>query len=504
MTGYEMLRLLMIFLTIVGVTTPAHAQSDDISAVSRSVVRVAVAKFEGEQIVDFGHGTGFAIAPNRIVTNAHVVALAVSDPQNVRIGVIPAEGSPPTPARIIAIDPARDLAVLELDQGSLPAVTLFSGRLSPGDTVASLGYPGNVDMATARSPEDMLQPRPPSRSMGNYSDTRNSQAGPAMVHTADIARGNSGGPLVDACGRVAGVNVAITNNESGDSTFGFAIPVASVTAFLREANIPVRANAAPCVSSEARERAEAMRLDKEQRDRAQDEANRVREADAQRAQALIAIEEARETRLYVALFLLVLALGAGGAAGVFVVKNLNPPAIAAGVAALIFLIASAVVFITRPSRDLAALDEQPAQQAATAGRFAGENVCRLEPERSRVTVSDETMVELRWADNGCVNETTQYAKDGSVWRRVLVPNQEQTVTVADFNADSGEYVVSRYLLSARAMQEARRLRAQVEQKSCTADAEARLRMEDQQRNLVQALPSRPNERLVYRCAPTGG
>jgi S1-C subfamily serine protease len=483
-----MLRLLLIFLAIVGATAPASAQSDDISAVSRSVVRVAVAKFEGEQIVDFGHGTGFAIAPNRIVTNAHVVALAVSDPQN---------------ARIIAIDPARDLAVLELDQGSLPAVTLFAGRLSPGETVASLGYPGNVDMATAQSPEDMLQPRPPSRSMGNYSDTRNSPAGPALVHTADIARGNSGGPLVDACGRVAGVNVAITNNESGDSTFGFAIPVASVTAFLREANIPVRANAAPCISSEARERAEAQRLDKEQRDRAQDEAARVREADAQRALALAAIDEERETRLYVALFLLVLALGAGGAAGVFVVKNMNPPAIAAGVGALIFLIASAVVFITRPSRDLAALDEQPAQQAAAA-RFAGENVCRLEPERSRVTVSDETMVELRWADNGCVNEATQYARDGNVWRRVLVPNQEQTVTVAEFNPQSGDYVVSRYLLSARAMQEARRLRAQVEQKSCTADAEARLRMEDQQRNLVQALPSRPNERLVYRCEPTGG
>lgn len=497
-------RFLLIVLALLGLAVPARAQSDDISAASRSVVRVAVAKFEGEQIVDFGHGTGFAIGPNRIVTNAHVVALAVSDPQNVRIGVIPAEGSPPTPARIIAVDPARDLAVLQLDQGSLPAATFFSGRLAPGETVASLGYPGNVDMATAQSPEDMLQPRPPSRSMGNYSDTRNSPAGPAMVHTADIARGNSGGPLVDACGRVVGINVAITNNESGDSTFGFAIPVSSVTAFLREAGIQARSNAAPCISAEARERAESQRLDKEQRARAEDEAARVREGETRRAQQLAEIDGQRETRLYIALFLLVMAVMAGGAAGVLLIKNLNTPAIVAGVAAGVFLLASVVVFATRPSRDLAAQDEGVRTAEAQASRFAGGNVCRLEPERSRVTVSDETSVELRWADNGCVNEATQYARDGAVWRRVLVPNAEQTVTVSDFNPASGEYVVSRYLLSARAMQEARRLRQQVEQKSCTADAEARLRMEDQQRSLVQALPARPNERLVYRCEPTGG
>lgn len=484
-------------------SAPARAQSDDVSAASRSVVRVAVAKLEGEEIVDFGHGSGFAIGPNRVVTNAHVVALAVQDPQNVRIGVIPAEGSPPTPARIIAVDPARDLALLELQSGSLPAATLFTGRLSPGDAVAALGYPGNVDMATARSFDDMLTPRPPSRSMGNYSDTRGSQAGPAMVHTADIARGHSGGPLVDACGRVVGVNVAITNNESGDSTFGFAIPVASLNAFLRESGVSPRANSAPCVSAETRERAEAERLAREQQARSADEAARVRTADEQRAQALAAIDEARETRLYIALLLLALTLVAAGAAGVLVVKNLNTPAIVTGVAAGLLLIGSAVMFLTRPSRDLSAQD-QPAADAPAAGRFAGENLCTLQPERSRVTVSNDATIELRWADGGCVNESTQYARDGAVWRRVLVPNAEQTVTVADFNPENGEYVVSRYLLSARAMTEARRLRRAVEQKSCTADAEARLRMDDQQRTLIQALPGRPNERLVYTCAPTSG
>jgi hypothetical protein len=185
-----------------------------------------------------------------------------------------------------------------------------------------------------------------------------------------------------------------------------------------------------------------------------------------------------------------------------VLKNLNRAAIAAGAVAAALLIASAFVFLTRPSRD-AALPDEAAGATETAGRFEGANRCRLDPERSRVTVSNEAQVELSWNAQGCVNQNTQYAQDGAVWRRVLVPNSEQTVTVSEFDPATGQYVVSRYLLSARAMEEARRLRRRVEQKACTSDAQARLRMADQQRELVEALPQRPNERLVYACEPDG-
>ena len=496
-----MRRLFLLFFALLAyAAAPATAQSDDISAASRSVVRVAVAQFEGEQIVDFGHGSGFAVGPNRVVTNAHVVALAVSDPDNVRIGIIPAEGSAPGPARIIAVDPARDLALLEFQGGRLPAATLFTGQVAGGAAVAALGYPGNVDLATGQSFEDMLKPRPPSRSMGNFSDTRTSPVGPTMVHTADIARGHSGGPLVDACGRVVGVNVALTNNEMGDASFGFAIPAPLLLAFLREAGQAAGANSGPCISSEQRERAEAERAQRSERERDADEAARLRAADERRARALAMVEETRETRLYLALLLLVLALGAMGAAGILVLKNLNRSAIAAGAVAAGLLIASAWMFLTRPGLN-DVMPEEEAKAGEAADRFVGRNSCRLDRERSRVTVSDEPVVALSWNAQGCVNETTQYAQDGAVWRRVLVPNQEQTVTVSEFDPASGQYVVSRYLLSARAMEQARQLRRRVEQKACTSDAEARLRMADQQRDLVEALPQRPNERLVYACEP---
>jgi hypothetical protein len=275
-----------------------------------------------------------------------------------------------------------------------------------------------------------------------------------------------------------------------------------VIAFLRENGQPVRSVGSECVSAEARQREEAERAERAQREREADEAARLRQADERRAQSLAAVQDSRETRLFIALLLLVLSLAAMGAAGISVLKNLNRAAIAAGAAAAVLLIASAWVFLTRPSLDQAVAAKEAQDEAAT-DRFVGRNACRLQPERSRVTVSDAQTVELNWDAQGCVNTATQYAQDGAVWRRVLVPNDEQAVTVSDFNPASGEYVVSRYLLSARAMEEARRLRRRVEQKACTADAEARLRMADQQRDLVQALPERPNERLVYACAPGG-
>ena len=71
-----MLRLLTLAIFLLALPTPARA--DDISTAGRSVVRVVVFTVEDGEVVGFGHGSGFAIAPNRIVTNAHVTAAPFS------------------------------------------------------------------------------------------------------------------------------------------------------------------------------------------------------------------------------------------------------------------------------------------------------------------------------------------------------------------------------------------------------------------------------------------
>ena len=234
---------LILLLCCLLAATPALA--DDISVAGRSVVRVVVIAFEEGEVVDFGHGSGFAVAPNRIVTNAHVVALAAQYPDNVAVGVVPSEGSQSYRARLVAIDPARDLALLELDQGSVTPIPLFTGPLEDGMAVAALGYPGNVDLATAQSAEDYINPLPPTRSAGIFSNVRPINGITTLLHTADIARGHSGGPLLDQCGRVIGVNTLITRGEDGDSPFAFAVANRELAAFLREANQPF-----PTVASE--------------------------------------------------------------------------------------------------------------------------------------------------------------------------------------------------------------------------------------------------------------
>ena len=158
------IRWLLSFALVatVGFSTPAHA--DDISATGRGVVRVVTIAIVDDEVVGFGHGSGVAIAPNRIITNAHVVELLARYPGNVVVGIVPSEGSKSYQGRIIAVDTAHDLALIEFTGTRLPTVALYTGPLDEGSMVTALGYPGNVDLATAKSAADYIHPLAPIRS----------------------------------------------------------------------------------------------------------------------------------------------------------------------------------------------------------------------------------------------------------------------------------------------------------------------------------------------------
>jgi V8-like Glu-specific endopeptidase len=497
-------RLILALLTMLAVAAPARA--DDISVAGRSVVRVVVVVFEDGEVSGFGHGSGFAIAPNRVVTNAHVVAQAAEGGDNVAIGVIPSEGERATSARIIAVDPARDLALLEIQRGTLTPIPLYTGPLDDGTSVAALGYPGNVDIATARSINDYIQPLPPTRSVGIFSNVRPINGITTLLHTAQIARGNSGGPLLDQCGRVIGVNTLITRNQEGDSTFAFAVAIRELTAFLRQQRQPFQAVSNPCISMADQLRRDQERAAQEARTREAAASAEAAKARDTRERSLAEVQESRETRLAIAVLLLVFSLVALGGAGIMLQKDRMKPAKILGGAGAGFLLLAIVAFLSRPSLAAAESDPAPAgngAEAAAPSRFAGRNVCRLVPDRSRITVSPTTDVPLQWTEAGCMNERTQYARSGEVWTRILVPNDEQAVSVLEFRPGNGEYVVTRYLLSAQAMSRARALRRDVGQKTCTADQEARTVLADQQRDIGAILPPLPNERLVYACENQG-
>jgi V8-like Glu-specific endopeptidase len=498
-------RLILFLLAMLALAAPVSpARADDISVAGRSVVRVVVITFgeEGE-VTGFGHGSGFAIAPNRIVTNAHVVAAAqaaqAQEGRTVSIGVVPSQGAQTSRAHIVAFDPARDLALLAVDEGSFQPIPLYLGPLDDGVPIAALGYPGNVDLATARSADDYIQPLPPTRSVGIFSNVRPINGITTLLHTANIARGHSGGPLLDQCGRVLGVNTLITRNQDGDAPFAFAVANRELTTFLQQARQPFQSITTECVSMADRLRQDQERSAAEDRARQTAAAAEAQKARDTRERSYAELQEMRENRLALAVLLLVFSLLAFGSAGLLVVKNRARPAKMLGGLGAGLLALAIIAFIARPT--LATTEAAKAEEKAAAGpdRFAGRNVCRLVPARSRVTISSASEVPLDWTATGCVNGRTQYAQNGEVWTRVLVPADQPAVSVLQFRPSDGEYVVTRYQLDAAAMNRVRALRRDGDVRTCTSDVETRTILADRQREIATLLPTLPNERLVYSC-----
>lgn len=503
----QMRQMILLVAMLFAAIAPAHA--DDISAAGRGVVRIVTIAVADDEVVGFGHGSGFAVAPNRIVTNAHVVELASRYPGNVVIGVVPSEGSKSFQGKLIAIDTQRDLALIEFTGAKLPPLALYNGAVTDGEALIALGYPGNVDVATARSAADFITPQSPVRSQGGFAGTRTLEGISVLLHTANIARGNSGGPLLDACGRVLGVNSAITNAEEGDATFAFAISDAELTAFLRDAKQPVVVVESPCISVEQR-----MALDRsaEEKDRA-DAAARIAMAESAAARAREAAidkartanESTRETYMAGAAVLLVFGALALGAAGLLLSRDQQRPGIWSAVGGGVLLLGAVALFVMRPSFDEASVatpadGNSSAEARVPPGAAKGPLLCTIVPERSRITVSATPPVRINAGPDGCFDGGTQYAESGRRWQRVVVPEDEQTVSIREFDPDTATYSETRYLLSAADMQRVREVRPAAPVNQCTADQAKRAGLASLQQSIRAALPQAYNEKLVYRCS----
>jgi V8-like Glu-specific endopeptidase len=502
-----MMRRLLVLVAMM-LAWSAPARGDDISASARGVVRIVTIAVVDDEVVGFGHGSGFAVAPNRIVTNAHVVELADRYPNNVVIGVVPSEGDKSYQGRLIAIDRQRDLALIEFSGVRLSPLTLFTGTPGDGDTLIALGYPGNVDLATARSAADFITPQSPVRSQGGFAGARRLEGTNVLLHTANIARGNSGGPLLDRCGRVLGVNSAITRADEGDATFAFAIAGGELQAFLKAANQPFASVAVPCTSVEeqiAAERSADEKAKLEADERARGDAAKAEAARQEAlAQARSRNENTRENYMAIAALFLVLGGVALAGAGLLLSRGRQREAIGVAVGGVVLMGAAVAVFLSRPSFDESKLIPVPAAPGTPSTPVTmaqGKMMCTLVPERSRVTVTAIDKVDLDLGKDGCINGRTQYAEAGTHWQRILVPDYDQAVSVLDYDPATDTYTNTRYLLNGEQMKRARQLRAGVPLKACSADQSARAALATQQQSLRAALPPVYNEKLVYSCKP---
>ncbi|MEH6661766.1 MAG: trypsin-like peptidase domain-containing protein [Parasphingorhabdus sp.] len=506
--------LLFSILTTTLLTGPAQADPTDISAASRSVVRVVLAAKDGSKVAFVGHGSGFAVAPDKIVTNAHVVEIARQE-SSVVIGIIPSQGGTSYGGKIIAYSPENDLALIQvLDGGRLPPMTIFGGPVGDGADVVAIGYPGSVDRAQGLDLDDLINPMSPVKTTGTVSGGRTTKQFDTILHTAPIASGNSGGPLIDNCGRVLGVNSFGSISEGNDAEFGFAVSAREILNFLRQTGVKVGSTATPCRSAAEISEKERQR---EAAARAQVAAAKAAEAEKrERAESKLRttitqdIIAERENRIAIAALMLALALLAAGGAAILLVQGKRNPGIAAAGGAAVLLLGAVIVFLARPDfseiddRVAAALQEnvdksEPQKSSiATSGKYQ----CTINPQRSRITVSQENELPLEWADGGCVNGRTQYGRDGAKWSRIFVPNQEQTVTISSFQPDRSEFTEERYLMGLDAMTKARAIRAEYGNRACTTDVKALADIEDMVKAIRAELPSQANESLVYECRKT--
>jgi len=166
-----------------------------------------------------GEGSGFIVDPSGyIVTNNHVIESAET------IEVTLNDGRQ-YEARVVGRDPKTDLALIKVDGApGLPHVDLgHSGEARIGDWVLAVGNPFGLGGSVNAG---IISARGRDINSGPYDDY--------LQIDAPINRGNSGGPLFDARGRVIGVNTAIFSPSGGNIGIGFAIPVETAADIVRE------------------------------------------------------------------------------------------------------------------------------------------------------------------------------------------------------------------------------------------------------------------------------
>jgi serine protease Do len=159
-----------------------------------------------------GLGSGVIVSPDGYILTANHV---VSGADEIKVSIADDDKKEYT-AKIIGTDPQTDVAVLKIDAKDLPAITLAdSDQLEIGDVVLAVGNPFGLGQSVTMGIISGLG--------RHYEGIKGYQN---FIQTdAAINKGNSGGALVDAEGRLVGINTWIASSSGGSEGVGFAVPI---------------------------------------------------------------------------------------------------------------------------------------------------------------------------------------------------------------------------------------------------------------------------------------
>ena len=225
----------------------------------QSVVRVLVVYrgYGGVPLDTVGMGSGFVVAPGYVVTNYHVVEVP-PEASSADIYIVPHKdsGASYQPVQLVRPWVEGDLALLSAPGLKVPPLRLY---LTPykNERVVSMGYPDVTDHLLNRSGTALLEPADAYVTQGSIalfaSTNPDGSRVDTLFHTAPINHGNSGGPLLNECGQVVGVNTwtAPSSMSAGgnlDVSAGqyVATHVSALNTFLSSAGIAPTVVTTPC------------------------------------------------------------------------------------------------------------------------------------------------------------------------------------------------------------------------------------------------------------------
>ena len=181
-------------------------------------------------------GSGFVVSPQGyVLTNSHVITnaggdTAGSDARAAQQVFVEFQDGERVPAQVVGFDLFDDVGVLRVEPGRHRLVPLplgDSASVVVGEPVAAIGSPFGAENSLAVGVVSATE-----RSISAL--TSDYRLVDAIQTDAPINRGNSGGPLLDARGRVIGINAQIRSSSGNAEGVGFAVPINSAKRSLEQ------------------------------------------------------------------------------------------------------------------------------------------------------------------------------------------------------------------------------------------------------------------------------
>jgi S1-C subfamily serine protease len=217
-----------------GTAAGSPPSASPLSAAVTGAVSASTVKVEGQACDRIYEGSGFAVAADLVVTNAHVVA---GEPKGQTSVLLPSGQR--RAATVIMFDPKRDLALLEVS--SLGESPLALKVAHTGATGAVFGHPNGQDAIAVTPARVAREIDATGRDLYDHTNTQRD----VFVLAAALAHGDSGGPLVNPTGDVIGVAFAISADQPGTS---YALSTTELQRALDEQREPSGASTGPCLT----------------------------------------------------------------------------------------------------------------------------------------------------------------------------------------------------------------------------------------------------------------